>query len=182
MENNIKELYLFAGHSNNDSGAIGVNGRKEADETKKVRNSIRAIIEKSNCKVFVDDDRDNLTMVLLKTKSGEEDVVCDIHFNAVANPKANGVEVIIPTRHTTKEKQLAAKICKAISTCGNIKSRGVKTELDTHRGSLGIMKEKGVNILIEMCFITNPTDMANYDANYNAIVSEIAKILVAEIS
>lgn len=177
MNNGKKEVYLLAGHSSNDPGAIGVNGRKEADETVKLRNAIKTRLEANGISVIIDDNRDNLRTVLAKIESGEEDIIFDIHFNASENAKATGIESFIPARHTSLEMNTAAQITMGLATLMGLKYRGVKTEIESHRGSLGVMKEKGTTILLEMCFISNPADMGIYDSKFNEIASFIANVL-----
>jgi N-acetylmuramoyl-L-alanine amidase len=58
-----------------------------------------------------------------------------------------------------------------------LRSRGVKTELDSQHKSIGILREQGINLLIEICFISNATDMAYYQAAKQRVAEEIALIL-----
>ena len=168
-------IFLFAGHSLSDGGATGVNGRKEADETRKLRDLIKSYIP---TKIVVDDDRDNLSSVLTKAHTGSGSVVLDIHFNAVLNAQANGMEVIISDTATKNSRDFASELLAAgVSTTG-IKSRRVKTEKESARGRLGVMREAGQVALIEVGFISNKSDMAKYDANVNKLAQAIAGILI----
>jgi N-acetylmuramoyl-L-alanine amidase len=181
MSNGKKEVYLIAGHSSGDPGAIGVNSRKEADETIKVRNAVKKLLTDAGVSVIIDNDRKRLADVLKDIVSGEEDIVCDIHFNASENAKATGIEVLIPGRHTNKERSLALLIAMGIRKATNLalRSGGVKTELESHRGSLGIMRELGTNVLIELCFISNENDMKAYDTNFDQVVQNIASAIIS---
>ena len=40
------------------------------------------------------------------------------------------------------------------------------------------MRENGINLLIEVCFISNATDMAFYQANKQKVANELALILL----
>ena len=173
----MKTVYLLAGHSMSDPGAIGVGGRKEADETIKLRNAIAEILKEDGVVVVIDNDRNNLAQVLKAIESTEDDIVFDIHFNSNENGAANGVECFVPNRYTSKEMTLARNIATNLSRIAPFKLRGlagVTTELNSHRGSLGVMRENGTNVLLEVCFISNQSDMNKYDAAFNEIAEVIA--------
>ena len=79
---------------------------------------------------------------------------------------------------------MAGKLAKCMSDTlgiplrGNIKDTlGVKTEAMSARGTLGWMRLNGQNILLEVCFISNKSDMEKYQANKSILAFKIAKIL-----
>ena len=172
-------IYLSAGHNPNglkpDSGAIG-NGYQEAKLTQELRDLTTKVLRNNGANVWNDDDTMRLPQVLAAINSTEKDVICDLHFNA-GPPTATGVEVLIPARHTSLEKEMATKLVTMLSGVMKLRSRGVKTESDSQHGSLGIMRENGINLLIEVCFISNATDMAYYQANKQKVANELALIL-----
>lgn len=173
-------IYLSAGHSPKglkpDPGAIG-NGYKEADLTVELRDLITKVLKEKGAAVWNDDDTMRLPEVLKSINSTEKDVVCDLHFNA-GPPTATGVEILIPTRYTSLEKEIASKLNIMLGGVMKLRCRGIKTEGDSQHGTLGIMRELGVNILIEVCFISNATDMAYYQAKKTKVAEEIALILM----
>ena len=169
-------LYLIAGHSNTDPGAVA-NGVKEADLNRALRDEIAAIAIRRGAAVRIDDDRHRLAEVIANIHTTERDVICDIHFNAAA-PTATGIEVIVPARPTEQEKQLAGKIAKRGSEIMGIRNRGVKDETQSARGRLAIMRPAGINLLLEICFITNSADLAAYQKNKRAMAEMIATYLV----
>lgn len=172
-------IYLLAGHTasknspNYDPGAVS-NGVSEADLAKELRDLTFPKLNPSN--VRVDDDRDSLKTVIQKIHSTDKDIICDIHFNA-ATPQATGVEVIIPFRATQTEVDLAYKIATSFAAIMDIKNRGVKDETKTARGRLGIMQPKGINVLIEVCFISNTTDLKKYQDNKVKLAESLSQIL-----
>lgn len=172
-------IFLSAGHTpsglNQDPGAIG-NGYKEADLTKELRDLVVPLLKQKGISVWIDDDTQRLPAVLAAINSTEKDVVCDIHFNA-GPPTATGVEVLIPTRHTSIEKEMASKLVTILASVMKLRSRGVKTESDSQHKTIGILREQGINLLIEICFISNATDMAYYQAAKHKVATEIALIL-----
>lgn len=177
MNNSIKEVYLLAGHSSNDPGAIGANDRVESVETIKLRNAVASKLTAMGVQVITDNDRDNLRTVLSKIDAGHEDTIIDLHFDAVNSSKATGTSAFIPTRSTIQERVLAGEIVSGMSQIMGIKNRGVLEEIESNRGSLGVMRENGKNILVEVCFISNPNDMAAYDLNFDKIVDYLANVI-----
>lgn len=173
-------IYLSAGHTPSgltpDAGAVG-NGYHEAKLTQELRDLTTKALRSNGTKVWNDDDTQRLPAVLAAINSTEKDVVCDLHFNA-GPPTATGIEVLIPTRYTSLEKEMATKLVTMLSGVMKLRSRGVKTEADSQHGTLGIMRENGINLLIEVCFISNATDMAFYQANKQKVANELALILL----
>jgi len=175
-------IYVFAGHvsdktdPDHDPGAAG-NGYVEADLTTILRNKVAGILRASGASVTVDSDGDSLKAVLDKTASTEKDVIFDIHWNA-ATPAATGTEIFIPDRHTDLEKKFAKKIVDAISSIMGIKNRGVKTEAQSARKRLGVMRPNGINMLLEVCFISNKSDMERYLSNIDLVAKAIANVLI----
>lgn len=177
-------IYLSAGHHNADPGAGAVDGRTEAQMTIDLRNRVMTHIKSiGDYRVITDDDNETLAQYLKRIRPGSGSVVCDIHFNAF-NGVANGVEVIIPAPSTERERKFniwekiyGAIICRLISSNSGLNDRGVKDEKASHRGRLGLMREDGINLLIEVCFIDNKMDIAKYDLHKDVIAASIAKIL-----
>jgi len=173
-------IFLTAGHNTQstrkDPGAVA-NGYKEADLTVELRNLTTAILRGKNAKVWNDYDTDNLATTVSKIKSGPGSVICDLHFNA-GPPSATGVEVIVPVRATAAERKLAENISQAFANIMGIRNRGVKTEADTRHGRLAIMQPEGINVLVEVCFISNKADLDKYLAQKKVLAAHLADLLI----
>ena len=163
--------------SKTDPGAIGVGGVKESELAMELRDKIAHFITLKGYKVTLDSDNNNLNQVIAGIKSTESCVICDIHFNAGV-PIATGTEVIVPDRSTAHERMIASLICSDMAVSMKIKSRGVKSEKDTARKTLAIMKPSGINLLLEICFVSNKNDMAAYQASKDKVAEVIAKHLI----
>lgn len=181
--------YICAGHAsekghNYDSGAIGAfNGKKitEAELTVRVRDAVVAELKNRNELNFKTDlDSWDLGQTIKNADTKESDIVLDIHFNA-ATPAASGVETFIPSasENTLLEKKYAKLLTDGLSTIMKLPNRGVKTEDQCRHKRLGIMRPKGLNMLVEMCFITNQKDLATFFSNETAIVKFICDVLIA---
>lgn len=114
----------------------------------------------------------------LNANSSENDISLHIHFNA-ATPKATGTECFIPYRHTEDESKLAKRICADTSSVLGIKNRGVKYSAESNRGGLYVDQLTEVNILWEVCFLTNSEDMEAYTKNKRALAKAVGDILIS---
>lgn len=175
-----RKIFISAGHTNvkgQDEGAV-FGKYVEGELTVDFRNILvkDLIVLGVTPSTDVDSNALSATLAFIKGKFGAADILLDIHFNAGGG---SGVEVIIPNNSSSFEKQLAQRIADSINTITGLKKRagGVKPESDTARKRLGWMRPNSENILIEMCFIDNKTDMMVYELNKYRISKEIAKIL-----
>ena len=170
-------VFVLAGHSNDDSGAVGVGGRQENRETVKLRDAIVRHLPFGHPNI-VDRDYEDLRAVLRRIQTGSGSVVLDIHFNASTNTTATGVEVFVGDDAQANDLLLAHDVLNATVKHLGVKNRGVKTESESARKRLGVMREHGAVCLLEVCFITNESDMATYDAVYDNIAKDLAAVLV----
>lgn len=172
-----RKVFVSSGHGGNDTGAVeGI--YIERDLAIEFRNLLVKELQILGVECSIDADVNALkqTLDFIKGKFLPSDILLDIHFNAGGG---TGVEIIVPNVSTPFEKQLAQRIADVINTVTGLKKRGggVKPESETARKTLGWMRPNSENILIEMCFIDNKTDMAVYNLNKYRIAKEIAKIL-----
>lgn len=175
-----RKIFISAGHTNVPGADEGASSGEyvEGKLTVDFRNCLVKDLISIGITPITDLDSNALaaTLAFIKGKFGDKDILLDIHFNAGGG---TGVEVIIPDVASVFEKQIAQRIADSINTITGLKKRngGVKTESDTARKRLGWMRPNSENILIEMCFIDNKTDMMVYELNKYRISKEIAKIL-----
>jgi len=177
----MRKIFISAGHSNvsgQDRGAFA-NGQSEGV----LASELRALIATKLSNIYgitaiVDEDRNALSATLraFRNLTQPDSIVVDIHFNAAA-PQATGTEVLVPSPASAFEMTLAGEIAKQTSLILGIANRGVKSELQSHHGRLGWMRLTGENILLEVCFITNPTDLAKYEAEKVKLATCYAAIL-----
>ena len=170
-------INLIAGHGGDDVGAVGVNKRTESSETIRLRNLIKGYMP-PGASVKVDEDRDSLSTVLKKIVTGSGSITLDIHFNASTNATATGVEVLVGDDAGREDLMLASDVLDVVIKHTGLRNRGIKKEGDTPRKRLGVMRELGAVCLLEVCFISNPSDMAAYDKAINAIAKGLADVLV----
>jgi N-acetylmuramoyl-L-alanine amidase len=127
---------------------------------------------------ILDKDTETLAEYLKRIKPGSGSVVCELHFNA-AGPAASGIEALTADNPTSASKMLAADMAASGAVTMGIPNRGVKTESESHRGKLGLMREPaGIIVLVEVCFITNINDLHSYFANKQQLAKAWADLLI----
>ena len=173
-------IFISAGHNPKgikvDPGAIG-NGFHEADLAVEFRNLVVAILKGKKLEVTTDKDDERLGTYIERIKTGNGSVVLEFHFDAAVSPTATGTTVLIGNDADRLDKAFAKELVDANASILGIKNRGVKTEADSHRGSLGLMRESGTVALLEICFISNADDLSQYQKNKISLASKIAEIV-----
>lgn len=173
-------VFISAGHNPKgikvDSGAIG-NGYHEANLTVEFRDLVIKQCLKLGLKVIQDKDDERLGTYLERIKTGNGSVVVEFHFDAAASSSATGTTALIEEEADRLDKAFAKELVDLTANILGIKNRGVLTEAQSHRGKLGLMREEGIICLLELCFISNPTDVRQYKANKEKLAVEMAKII-----
>ncbi len=165
---------ITAGHSQSDPGAVA-NGLKEADLAVELRDIIASKLRSLGHDVITDGAKgvnQPLSEAIKLIAKGE--LALEIHFNAAASPAASGVETIaLPVN-----KALAQRISKAIAGVLGSKLRGNGGYIDqsqSARGKLGYISAGG--LIVEVAFISNPTEIAVYQAKKWLVASAIVEVL-----
>ena len=96
-------------------------------------------------------------------------VDCQFHLNAT--PGGTGCEVWLHPSYGDRE--LAAKISKAMADAFGLGDRGIKFSTD-----LGWINKTKTGLLPEICFIDNETDMQKYRANFDKAAKAVAEVIV----
>lgn len=175
-------VFISAGHNSQsktiktDPGAVG-NGYKEGDLTIEFRNLVLIELDKLGVKYITDSEEENLSMYLSRIKTGTGSVVIEYHFDAAENPLATGTTSIVEMEADRMDRAFAREIAETTAAILGIDNRGVKTEAETHRGRLGLMREEGLVCLCEIGFITNKNDMDKYQMNKKLLARMHATII-----
>lgn len=169
-------IFISAGHHNKDSGAVGC-GFKEADLTKIQRDLTCKELDKLGVKYIQDKDVETLGEYLKRIETGNGSVVLEFHFNASDNKTATGVETLTSDNASKNSKDFAKELNDVTVKILGLKDRGVKTESQSHRGKLGLMREEGIVALVELAFISNCEDVRKWSENKEKLAAEYAKIL-----
>lgn len=172
--------FISAGHNPKgikvDPGAVA-HGLTEANLAVEFRNLVVTELLKRKVKVITDRDDERLGDYLKRIKTGSGSVVLEIHFDAAASPNATGSTSLIGADADRLDKAFGKELVETTAATLGIKNRGCLSERDSHRGSLGLMREQGIVALLEVCFITNIEDLVKYDTNRKELAVKIAEIV-----
>lgn len=155
-----------------DSGALSADKKRtEADVSRTINSKllklVKAVDTTDNAGTSVND---NLYYISRNINSAPDGVALSHHLNAF-NGYATGVEVLYGS---SADKPLASKLSATIAKALGIVDRGAKdgSWLAIARNT----KENKRVLLIEWCFIDNPSDLAKLDKNMDKAIEAVAKI------
>lgn len=169
-----KKIVIAAGHSNTDSGAV--NGADhEAVLVTLYRNALVSCLKDLGITVETDGSGTvNLPLSYSIKLAKDADFALEVHMNGAASKQANGVETIA----LPKDKLLAQSISKASATAFGFRLRGIDgwiDQSDSARGKLGFVSAGG--LILELGFISNPTELAFIKANYWKSARAVAQVI-----
>ena len=96
----------------------------------------------------------SLTARVNEANAWGADVFISLHTNAAINPAANGAEALIYSRNSETSFGLAEDILEEMTLVTGVRNRGV-----IERPGLYVLRRTNMPaVLVEMGFITNPTD------------------------
>ena len=177
MLTQTKSLFISAGHSARDPGAVG-NGHTEADIVLAFRDAVCDELDAKGIKYQRDGQKgENLPLRKAVQLASQHDVAVEFHCNAFHAPTATGVE----TLSADSDRPLGEALCEAISDTLTIANRGAKAEGSGQHSRLAFVSDGG-GIIVELFFLTNPQDLAAYRQHRRALVSAIARVLVDAIT
>lgn len=174
-------IYLSAGHSNKDPGAsvlqriVGAPSilRTEADIVVGFRNIVSFYLTRAGMPHDTDGSgTENLPLSAAIKEIGRNRPALEFHCNASTSPSAGGVE----TLSTPQDLVFGADLTKAVSTVLGIRDRGAKPEDAGQHHRLAFVQAGG--IIVELFFLTNPSDLAAYDAKSWLAGRAVANLLI----
>lgn len=179
------KILISAGHSNTQEGAVS-DGLRESAICAELRNLIvnRLKTLSPEAKIITDGvgaQNYSLAEVLRLIRKERPDVAVEIHLNASEKKGVSGVECI--SLNTPKRVALSKKLAKSIASVLEIKLRraeGWMDQADSKRGSLGFVNAGGV--IIELCFITSPEDMAKLHTRKDLVADIVARVLLNHVN
>ncbi len=170
----MKSIFLSAGHSGTDPGAVA-NGRREADIAVEFRNLVSFYLLRAGVPHELDGrGTENLPLREAVVRARRHPIGVEFHCNAAASAQATGVE----TLQADKDHRLGADICRAIAGTLGLRNRGAKPENAGQHHRLAFVQAGG--IIVELFFLTNPGDLAAYDAKKWLAARAVADVLIEE--
>lgn len=171
----MRPIYLSAGHSGTDPGAVSA-GRREADIAVEFRNIVSFYLSRAGVPHELDGEGTaNLPLAAAVKRTRQlQGVEVEFHCNAAASRGATGVESLQSPANTL----LGEKLCQAVADGLALRNRGAKPENAGQHHRLAFVQAGGV--ILELLFITNPADVAAYDARKWLAARNVAAVLIAE--
>lgn len=174
-------ILISAGHTNdprNDRGAAG-NGFIEGLLTVELRDAVAAELRARGFDVVedgADGVNDPLKKALALARNSSPSI--EFHWNA-GPPTATGIEVLSKPNN----KKLAQSLANAIRQATGIKLRGDngwKADNSGQHHRLAFCEAGG--LIVEVCFISNASDMEAYQDNKGGVVQNLADAISAAVS
>lgn len=175
--------FISAGHNSKsvtikkDPGAVNKQGIKEGDLTIEFRDLVLRELDLLGIKYISDTDEENLAAYLNRIQTGTGSVVVEYHFDANDKPEPTGCTGLVEGEADRLDKAFAKELTDSTASIFGIKNRGVISEAESHRGRLGLMREDGIICLVELCFISNPDDLARYNLKKRELAKAHALII-----
>ncbi|GGJ06718.1 N-acetylmuramoyl-L-alanine amidase [Halopseudomonas pertucinogena] len=171
-----KSLFISAGHSASDPGAVG-NGYTEAAIVLEFRDYLAEALRARGIEFSKDGGRgENLPLSRAWRMAADHDIAVEFHCNAFSRPSATGVETLSHPEHM----ELGRAICTAISDTLGIVNRGAKGEGSGQHSRLAFVSSGG-GIIVELFFISNPDDVAKYQRWKLQLAEVLADLLAEEV-
>lgn len=172
----MKSIFLSAGHSDADPGAVAWR-RREADIAVEFRNMVSWYLQRAGVPHELDGNgTTNLPLREAVVKARRHPIGVEFHCNAAANRTATGCECL----SAPADMGLAGRISAAIARALTIRDRGAKPENAGQHHRLAFVQAGG--IVVELFFLTNPDDLSKYDARKWVAARDVADVLIAEAS
>ena len=171
-----KTIFISAGHSDSDPGAVSAAGLREEDLARDLRNAIRSELIALGSEPLTDGDNSQnqpLTEAVKIARRNSKGINIEIHFNA-GPPTASGIEALCYSNH----KALSQAVCLAIAEITKTKVRGDngwKPSVSGQHARLAFCEAGG--IILEVEFISNTQALTVYRRNVPAIAKSVAAVL-----
>ena len=172
---------LDAGHGGSDVGATSTDGKRyEKDDNLRLTLKLRDELEAMGVTVIL--TREDDTTVSLKDRCKianrkRADLFVSVHRNSSAT--GTGIEAWISKRPKDAETITAKSLTKAISEATGLENRGVKKGFrdSTANNYYVNANTRMPSVLLEVAFISSEKDNEAFDKNFDAMASEIAKVI-----
>lgn len=172
-----RSIFLSAGHSNTDPGAVA-NGYREADIAVEFRNMVSFYLSRAGVKHDLDGTgTENMPLSQAVRHARQRDLSVEFHCNASPNLIANGTETL-SERHNM---MIGSKITKVIAMALGIKDRGAKREDAGQHHRLAFVHDAD-GIIVELFFLTNSQDLQAYLARKWVAAKMVAGVLAEEVN
>lgn len=168
----MRSIFVSAGHSNTDPGACAF-GKTEAQIVTEFRNMVGFYLSRAGVQHELDGDGPlNMPLNAAVKMAKKHQVAVEFHCNAAETPAAGGVEALSKPGGA----KLGAALCAAIAEAMGIRNRGAKGEGAGQHTRLAFCNVAN-GVIVELFFITNPGELAEYEAKKWVVARAVADVL-----
>ena len=167
------KIYINPGHGGTDSGAVGINDRREKDDTLKYASRVATLLSGMGYEVKLERNTDvliNVTKIAQLANAWGADYFIAFHRNSGGGI---GAECLIVSSASAKSRELAQAIQNALVECG-FKNRGVKVQ---DKNTYVLSHTNMPATTIEAGFVDSQTDNDLFDSKFEQICSGIANAI-----
>lgn len=168
--------FVSAGHHDNDPGAVS-GELQESELTIEFRDLVIAELARKGVSYAKDKDKETLGQYLHRIRPGSASVVVEFHFDSSLDKSITGTTAVVANRASKNSKAFAKELVDKTAKILGIRNRGVIPESQTYRKRLAIMRKSGIVALLELGFISNPSDIKAYEAGKTELARELARII-----
>lgn len=165
------KIYINPGHGGSDSGAVGVGGRQEKDDTLRYASAVAEKLEQAGHSVNLERDGDYLIPVkeiAAKANAWGADLFIAFHRNSGGG---EGAECLVVSSASETSRRLAGAIQSGLVATG-FRNRGVKVQ---DKNTYVLSHTKCPATTIEAGFMDSAADNALFDSKFNEIVNKTAQ-------
>lgn len=173
-------MVVFAGSGGHNSIVQGANSPygKEHEEARRFLNAVANYVVAAGGKFVNCSDEVGRTQDAVWNNAGSNhlrvtDSTIDLQFHLNATPGGTGCEVWLHPTHGNRE--VAAKISKAMANAFGLRDRGLKFSTE-----LGWINKTKTGLLPEICFIDNEMDMQKFRANFDKAAKAVAEVIIGK--
>ena len=178
----MAKIYLDPGHGGSDPGAVNGN-RTEADDVLKMALAVGKLLEAQGVQVKYSRTSDTSKKLAVRTSESNSwgaDYYLSIHRNS-ASASATGNEIWVIRTATEKTAAKAKTILDAVCEADGLRDRGVKYGAPNYNNFAVNRDTNCASALLEMGFISNGSDNAALDKNFDKVATAIAKALCSVV-
>lgn len=174
---------IDAGHGGDDTGCIGADGSKESEDDLKLAMLIKHQLEQNGVKVVMTRSADvwvDLEDRPYIANMSNADLLVSIHRNADEDSSAKGVEAWISHKENDNSNEIGFLILEKLEKVGISRNRGVRMGSMTSSESDYTVNGKSSmpSVLLEMGFMSSPTDNRLFKNNISDYATAIAEAVL----
>ena len=164
-------VYLNPGHDRElDSGAVNHDGTRECDKAYELGMMVKALLEEQGIDTRLEQN-DDLYGICTDANDAAADIFISLHFNAF-NEKATGTETLISS--SPSSLILGHCLQSFVQQALGLNDRGLKERMDL----IVINSTAMPAALIELCFIDNDHDLAQYETKKAQVAQAICTAIL----